>query len=811
MKDDIDFGQHMATVAEALLGKPTSKHGHTWRYGSHGSLSVDIKAWTWFSHEDNKGGGVIDFIMKYKGVDKVGALEFLVSLRCIDKPNGHAEDETEPVKAIDPRTDPCAGIQIKKPQRKPKMEIVAVWPYTDENGAELFEVVRLEDGTIAGDGKRNKDYRQRHKTPDGYEYRVKGIQQVPYALPRLRKGVEQGLTVFVVEGEKCADALIALGAVATTNDGGAKKFDDELLQYFKGADIVILPDNDEAGEKHLGVVSEKLRGVASRVRVLHLPDLPPKGDVADWIAAGGTLEQLGALVDAATDAESDTGADAAKETAPDNVVEFPSSSKQRKTRAKKKVDDGSRKPQASKLIALASEAKLFHTADGTCYADIDINGHRETWKIRSQGFGRWLKRRYHEEEPEGGAPNNDAMSTALGMIEAYAHYDAPERIVHIRIGGADGKIYLDLCDTDWRAVEIDSDGWRIVAAPPIRFRRTCGMRPLPIPLRGGTIAPLRLFLNVRSEEDFILAVSWLLAAFLDHGPYPVLGLAGEHGTGKSTFSAILRAVIDPNTAPLRALPREERDLFIAANNGHVLSFDNVSGLPAWISDGLCRLSTGGGFATRTLHTNDDETLFDSSRPIILNGIEDVISRPDLADRALLLTLEPISKNKRLPQKDVYDSLEKERPSILGALLTAISNGLRRLPDTKLEELPRMADFAIWATACGTDLWGAGEFQAAYDASLASATETIIEADTVATALRSFMADRDSWAGTASELLVELVDAVTESISKDREWSRNGRALSGRLRRAAPSCARLASRSRSRIGQRLRGPSRFIAS
>jgi hypothetical protein len=298
------------------------------------------------------------------------------------------------------------------------------------------------------------------------------------------EAIKQRVSIFIAEGEKCCDALTALGAVATCNAGGAKKFPD-AIPFFEDADIIALPDNDKAGEGHLSVVCAKLRGVASRVRVLHLPDLPPKGDIADWIAAGGTMEQLAALVDAAPDAEPDTGADAPEEAAsePDNVVEFPSKKadgKRESRKAKKKVDDGSRKPQASKLIALASEAKLFHTADGTCYADLDINGHRETWKIRSQGFSRWLKRRYHEEEePEGGAPNNDAMSTALGMIEAYAHFDAPERIVHIRIGGADGKIYLDLCDADWRAVEIDADGWRIVAAPPIRFRRTAGMRPLP--------------------------------------------------------------------------------------------------------------------------------------------------------------------------------------------------------------------------------------------------------------------------------------------------------------------------------------------
>jgi hypothetical protein len=167
------------------------------------------------------------------------------------------------------------------------------------------------------------------------------------------------------------------------------------------------------------------------------------------------------------------------------------------------------------------------------------------------------------------------------------------------------------------------------------------MQPLPMPLPGGTVGTLKSFLNVKSDEDFVLAVAWILATLRDYGPYPILALAGEHGSAKSSFSSILRLLCDPNTAPLRALPREDRDLFIAASNGHVLSFDNISGLPAWISDTLCRLATGGGFATRTLYSDQDETLFDSSRPIILNGIEDIVTRPDLADRSLFLTLEPI--------------------------------------------------------------------------------------------------------------------------------------------------------------------------
>jgi hypothetical protein len=166
----------------------------------------------------------------------------------------------------------------------------------------------------------------------------------------------------------------------------------------------------------------------------------------------------------------------------------------------------------------------------------------------------------------------------------------------------------------WRAIEIDTAGWRVIDKPPVRFRRAAGMRPLPMPVRGGSVDTLRSFLNVQSDNDFVLAVAWALAVLRNCGPYPVLILSGEQGSAKSTFSSILRALLDPNTAPLRALPREDRDLFIAASNGHVLAFDNVSGLPPWISDTLCRLATGGGFAVRQLYTDQDEVLFDASRP-----------------------------------------------------------------------------------------------------------------------------------------------------------------------------------------------------
>ena len=447
-------------------------------------------------------------------------------------------------------------------------------------------------------------------------------------------------------------------------------------------------------------------------------------------------------------------------------------------------DGGRRLTQADILIDLAGTAELFHTADGTAFADLDVNGHRETWPVRTKGFKRWLARQFYE--TTGGAPSSEALQSALNVVEAKAHFDAPERPVYIRVGGLDGSLYLDLGDEAWRAIEITTTGWRVVENAPVRFRRPAGMLPLPVPAPGGAVETLRSFLNVQSDSDFVLVVAWALAVLRNCGPYPVIVLSGEQGSAKSTFSAMLRSFLDPNTAPLRALPREDRDLFIAASNGHVLAFDNVSGLPSWTSDTLCRLATGGGFAVRQLYTDQDEVLFDATRPVILNGIEDIVTRPDLADRAVFLTLEAIPEERRRSEAELWAAFDAERPRILGVLLDAVVQDLKLLPDTTLERLPRMADFALWASACETELWPAGTFWSAYCGNRDEAVENVIEADPVAAAVRAVMAERTEWTewtGTATDLLGALAEAAGERVAKLKTWPSSPRALSGRLRRA----------------------------
>jgi len=355
------------------------------------------------------------------------------------------------------------------------------------------------------------------------------------------------------------------------------------------------------------------------------------------------------------------------------------------------------------------------------------------------------------------------------------------------VGGLDGRIYIDLGTDDWSAVEIDESGWRIDAEPPVRFRRSRGMQPLPVPEEGGSLEGLRRFLNVRDDDSFVLLVAWLLAAFRPKGPYPVLAINGEQGTAKSTLVALLRALIDPNASPLRALSREDRDLFIQATNGWVQAFDNVSTLPAWLSDTLCRLATGGGFAVRQLYTDDDEVLFEACRPIVLNGITDMIDRGDLADRSVYATLEPIPDRNRREEEELWREFNEAAPGILGALLTAVAHGLKHKDSVKLGGLPRMADFAKWATACEGAYAAPGTFMRAYAGNQAAAVETVVEADHVALAVRKLMAARIEWMGTATELKEALEVYVLGPEGRQRApkgWPADPHALAGRLRRAA---------------------------
>lgn len=437
------------------------------------------------------------------------------------------------------------------------------------------------------------------------------------------------------------------------------------------------------------------------------------------------------------------------------------------------------------LLGIVKKGRLFHTADGRAYARIPIGDHDETWAIRSSGFRKLLNHQFYQSKRC--LPSAKDFDTALDTLEAQATYDGSEEKVHLRVAELNDRIYLDLCNSKWQVIELDKSGWRVIDNPPVNFRRAPGMAQLPIPYRGGSIKRLHWFVNV-SDEHFVLLVSAVLHYFRTHGSYPIVAFIGEQGTAKSTTTRTVRNLVDPNASPLRALPRELRDLAIAANNGHLLAFDNISGISAQMSDALCRLSTGGGYSIRQLYKDEDEMVFDGKRPILLNGIEDMIDKPDLADRAIFIELELITAEMRRTEVELGSEFEKAWPEILGALLDGVVHGLSKLPNVQLSHLPRMADFAKWAAACETAFWPSGTFAAAYDKNRDHAAVVVLEGDLVSVELRKMIearTEQTEWTGTATELLAELESEAEESIPRKRHWPDTARAFSGKLRRAAP--------------------------
>jgi hypothetical protein len=313
------------------------------------------------------------------------------------------------------------------------------------------------------------------------------------------------------------------------------------------------------------------------------------------------------------------------------------------------------------------------------------------------------------------------------------------------------------------------------------------MLALPTPECGGDIDDLRPFLNVSSNDGFVLASAWMIGALHPTGPYPVLILQGEQGSAKTTTARFLRALIDPNLAPVRSEPREPRDLMIAANNGWVCAFDNLSSLQPWLSDGLCRLSTGGGFGTRVLYTDDEEIIFQAKRPAILTGIEDLAVRGDLLDRALIVELPCIREEKCQSEEQLMQNFELAKPRLIGSLLDAVSIASSNQSNVNLDRRPRMADFTVWVAAAERALgWKAGTFLNTYTANRQAANAILLDTP-VGDAVRRLTLP---WTGTATELLAALGTFVDRWTQYSRSWPKTPQELSGRLRRLAPSFRRL---------------------
>lgn len=264
----------------------------------------------------------------------------------------------------------------------------------------------------------------------------------------------------------------------------------------------------------------------------------------------------------------------------------------------------------------------------------------------------------------------------------------------------------------------------------------------------------------------------------------MLVLTGEQGTAKSTTARVVRRAIDPSEIELKRPPRNTEDLMIAAVNGHVITVDNVSELPDWLSDDLAALATDGGLSKRQLYSDQEESLLRAQRPIIVNGIAGVVTRDDLLDRSIVLTLPVIRDRNRRQESEFWAAFDREHPVILGALLDAVVEALRSHEAVDLPRKPRMADFAVWAVAAEPACpWAAGSFIAAYVGNREEGIDISLGDDPLAEVVRVLV----PWEGTASDLLRELNLRTPLDVTRRKDWYSGPRAVADALRRLSGPC------------------------
>lgn len=641
-----------------------------------------------------------------------------------------------------------------------------IWDYMNAEGRLMMRICRwdFDDGT--------KEIRPLTycELPDGKRaWHWKGLEGSRPLLGLVDLGARPDARVIIVEGEKTRDAAVRWfpDCVVVTSAGGARAARKTDFSPLKLRHVVVIPDNDDAGLRYADDVMRSTEAAGGLVSRVILPDgLPAGWDLADRLPPGIEPTALRAAVDCAFDTVPAVDLKAAGLTRHDA------------------------------LLTICDGVTPWQSADGGAYVSFTSDGHVEHHAVRSTAFRNWLLIELSRQYSNKGRPasaNDNQIREALLSVEARARHS---RIVHsaaIRAVDHDCKIYLDLGRPDWSVAEISSQRWSVVARAPVPILRSRRAAPFPDPANPADLKPLRELLAHLDNDSFVLIVAWCVAALLPYGPYPILLLTGEQGSGKSMLTRLVQRIADPVNGDPMQPPRSDRDLVAVAKGNRVLAFDNLSELSATLADSFCRLSTGSEFGGRALFTDHDTATFTASRPLVMNGIADLAVRGDLADRAIVIHLPPLPA--RVTERDWWARVEKVLPQAFASLLNAIREGLQHLDETPTPNV-RMADFARFVTAAETALgWSSGTFMAAYERSRKETNAALADGDSVVRAIRQFMADRSAWQGLMSDLYREL-DAI-DGANRSTDWPGAARWFGDRLRRAAPTLRSLGIEVRNR--------------
>lgn len=448
------------------------------------------------------------------------------------------------------------------------------------------------------------------------------------------------------------------------------------------------------------------------------------------------------------------------------------------------LDPKSKNNQANVLLEAILSNKdvvVFHDEQKNGHIALEISGHQEILPLKGKAMRRWVAREIYTGQKK--VPSGEVIKNVLGVLEGKALFEGEEIQLQNRVAWYNNELFYDLTNKSHEVIKINEDGWEVLDKAPIIFKRYPHNKNQVMPVKNGDVNLLLNYVNITNPEHRLLLLVFLVSCFVPGIPHAMLVIFGAQGSSKSTLSKLARLLVDPSLIEVASFPHNQKELIQALAHHYFLFFDNVSHINEEESDTLCKAITGGGYTKRELYSDDEDIIYSFMRCIGMNGINLVTTRPDLLERSLLLELERIDSSNRKTEKELYQSFFTDLPVILGGVFDVLVKALKIQPTITLDCHHRMADWSLWGCAIAKALgYSQEEFLNAYQSNITRQTEMLLNDNVVATAIITFMEDKEEWRSTPTDLLEKLCGhAMLKGIdTREKYWPKGAGALTRRL-------------------------------
>lgn len=748
------------------------------------SLCIHAKDGHFICHGCGEKGDWLIFIAKSQKITRLEAAN-LLAYNCDEKVSGNHE-----IQKVE-RPEPCIPIPndiienvvsyFKSEYGSSRYgEFNNLWIYRDRNEDAVFITVRFEDSS------------RKKIIPFYYSVKLEWhpgqpfSQNLPlYNLPGIIQNPDS--TILVVEGEKCCEAILpelsSSNIVPCTWSFGAKGVKKSDWEPLRGRSVILWPDADVVGAEAALDIVDVLLKISCKIQIVPYPEGVPSG----WDCADAVSEKrdINALINDAIPWE--------------EFKEMKSNKKNATGKKNKKKDKDSDSITEKALRLILKEIKLYNDGE-TGYAVFNVNDHCETAWVRSKQFSKFIRWLYRHSEGRG--LSEYYVNEIENELESIAIYEGQLANIYGRVGKTcDNNIIINPGWKDWKYIDVSAPGWAIKASvtsvstvtqdslsPHSLFIRPRGMLPLPYPEKGkGSINDLRRFIGAVGDDNrFLLIISFIIQSFFYDGPFPILVILAEPGSGKTFATNIIKNIFDPHEAMTMSIPRESRDVFAAAGVSWLMAYDNFSSVPQWLSDIFCRFSTGGAVIDREMYSNGDAYIYSAKRPAIVNGITDFFSQSDVIQRSIIINFRRIDPEDRRDEHELWSDFYGVAPGIFYDLLDILVKVLQLLPKIKVTKPSRMIDFCKLGTATGLALgYEEDAFMIAYEENQRSANDITLEASQIFPILKMVLEQDSSFEGTPQELLTKL-NSTNYDVTRSKYWPKTPAILSGHLKRLAPN-------------------------